>query len=385
MVYHSCIGKPEDLITNQRYYDQDYWMEAFAQRQPTALSFYPGERPHSTALLPIQAMVDEYRAMGIEKYRDAFLGAWDVYTAHYKHTGGPTAICEAGGPYPPDTYYITTGHNGENCGSIYWLWINQRLMQLYPEEEKYIFEIEEVVYNTLMNCLAGNGYRYHTRLHGKKDKAENVSSCCQVSATIAISTLPQYIYTANNEGVYVNLFISSRYDSDFGRLNMETDFPISGKVVIKVDPRIRDSRFNINIRIPCWADRETEFFINGNPVGTAKPGARMAINREWKTGDIVSFTIPFGLKLVHYTGTDQADNNLPRYTLLYGPVLMALEAKDCLDETVIPHIRMKPSELLEILKPGKDPLHFEVAGTAYTYMPYWDVGNEGFTCVPIIY
>ncbi|MDR1025108.1 MAG: glycoside hydrolase family 127 protein, partial [Treponema sp.] len=337
------------------------------------------------ALLPVEAIADEYRATGDGKYLNALLGAWDIYHDHYKHTGGPTAICEMHGPYPPGTRYITTGHNGETCGSVFWAWINQRLVQLYPREEKYIAQIEEVVYNTLCNCRDERGHtRYHIRLHGKKDGAGNVNSCCQVSSTMAISSIPQYIYLTNQDTVFVNLFIPSEFDSSFGKLTMETDFPVSGRVTVGVDPTAGEGRFTISVRAPCWINGPMAVSVNGTFAAGGTAGGRITINRLWKKGDTISFTIPYGFRPVHYTGTDQAEDNGSRYTMLYGPILMALDA-DCKDPQTIPRIKGSPADLIASLKPTPgSPLHFPVPGTAYTYMPYWDAKNEGFTCLPVI-
>jgi hypothetical protein len=385
LVYHSDVGKPEDIITSMRYLDQDFWFQAFAEGQPMAFSHYPGERPHCYDLLPVETIADEYIATGDQKYFDALMGAWEIYYHYYKHTGGPTGICETNGPYPPGSRYITTGHNGETCGSVFWEWINQRLMLLYPNEEKYIAQIEEVVYNTLVNCRDEKGFtRYHIRLHGKKDGAFNANTCCQVSSTIAISAIPQYIYLTGPDGVFVNLFIPSRFDSDFGKLSMETDFPQSGKVQISVEPRREGERFNISVRIPGWASDAVTVLVNGEAAGSGTGGERIVLNRAWKKGDVISFVIPFGFSLVHYTGTDQAEGNLPRYTLLYGPILMALDGGGA-DDKNIPRLKTTPEKLIASLKPSQGKvLHFPVPGTDYTILPYWDAKDTGFTCVPII-
>jgi DUF1680 family protein len=289
------------------------------------------------------------------------------------------------GPYPPGTRYITTGHNGETCGSVFWGWINQRLMQIYPAEEKYIAQIEEVIFNTLINCRDERSYtRYHIRLHGKKDEAANANTCCQVSSTIAISSIPQYIYLSGRDGVFINLFIPSRFDSDFGKLSMATDFPQSGKVSITVEPRLEGERFTISVRVPGWASGAVTALVNGKAAGNACGGERIVLNRAWKKGDVISFVIPFGFSLVHYTGTDQAEGNLPRYTLLYGPILMALDGGGA-DDNNIPRLKTTPEKLIASLKPAQGKvLHFPVPGTDYTILPYWDAKDTGFTCVPII-
>jgi DUF1680 family protein len=285
--------------------------------------------------------------------------------------------------------YITTGHNGETCGSVFWAWINQRLVQLYPNEEKYIAQIEEAIYNTLCNCRDEKGYtRYHIRMHGKKHGTGNENTCCQVSSTIMISSLPQYIYLTNSDGVFVNLFIPSRLDSAFGRLTLETNFPQSGAVSIVVEPRHEGDRFAVSIRVPGWAAGPVTALVNGEPAGTACGGKRIVLNRAWKNGDVISFTLPLGFRLAHYTGADQAADNLPRYTLLYGPLLMALDAAGSspkADDGYIPRLRTTPEKLIAALKPAKDkPLHFPVPGTDYIIMPCWDTKEEGFTCAPLI-
>jgi hypothetical protein len=386
LVYRSEIGKPEDMITNERYFDQDCWFDTLANRQPMAFIAYPGERPHCYVLLSIETIADEYLITGDEKYLKALLGAWEVYNRYYRHIGGQTAICEIDGPYPPGSYFITTGHNGETCGHVFWGWINERLMQLYPHEEKYIAQIEGLIYNTLLNDRTEEGHtRYHIRLHGKKDTAGNPGSCCQVSSTMAIASIPQYIYLTNKDGVFVNLFIPSEFDSQFGKIAMKTDFPFSGKVDLTIGPVQNIGRFNISIRVPGWALSEVSFLINGSFAGEGKPGERIVLNREWRMGDCISFVIPYGPQLYLYTGTDQSPDNYSRYTMLYGPVLMALNAPECKGPDVIPRIRMKPESLLAALKPMADnPLHFPVPGSNYTFIPYWDADDEGFTCVPVI-
>jgi DUF1680 family protein len=169
---------------------------------------------------------------------------------------------------------------------------------------------------------------------------------------------------------------------------METDFPQSGKVAITVEPRREGERFTISVRVPLWAAGAVTALVNGAAAGTACGGERIVLNRAWEKGDVLSFVIPFGFSLVPYTGTDQAEGNLPRYTLLYGPILMALDgggAASGADTKNIPRLRTTPEKLIASLKPAQGKaLHFPVPGTDYTILPYWGANDTGFTCVPII-
>ncbi|MDR3174752.1 MAG: glycoside hydrolase family 127 protein [Treponema sp.] len=388
LVYLSPVGKADDLITSMRYLDQDYWTKALAEGIPLCFVDYPGERPHCYDLLSIETIADEYLATGDEKYLKALIGAWEVFNRYYKHVGGYVAICEIPvPPYSPLSYYVSSHGTGETCGQIFWAWINQRLMQLYPKEEKYVAQIEEMIYNTLV-CGRKEGYIGsvgYISLHGKKGGHfhGNSNSCCQVSSSMAVSALPQYIYMTNESTVFVNLFIASRFDSSFGKITMETDFPYSGKVGITVEPLQKAARFDISLRIPYWAEGDTAVMVNGSSAGVGKAGERFTLNRPWEKGDRISFTLVFGPRLYKYTGVDQSPDNKPRYTMLCGPILMAVKDPLCIDGSVITHIDMDADTLMKALKPDR-PLHFPVPGTDYLFVPYWELGDEGFTCLPVI-
>jgi DUF1680 family protein len=380
LMYHSPAGKAEDLITSKRYLDQDYWMEALAEKQPLALSHYPGERPHCYDLLAFEALADEYRATGEQKYLDALLGGWELYRDNYKHQGGATAICEAEGPYPPKSYYITTGHNGETCGSVFWIWINHRLMQIYPGEEKYAGEIEEAIVNVILACRTEAGHtRYHNRLHGKKEEGLNQNTCCEVSSTNLISSLPEYIYMTGDDGVYVNLFLNSELDHEGFHLRLETDFPKSGAIKIVI---LSGGEYTLRIRIPAWVRRELPLLVNGKEALSAKGGVYAALHRSWQEGDTIGFTLPFILRAAEYTGFDQSEDNKSRYALYCGPVLLALTGN--FTETEIPHLAFSPEALEQNLIPQGN-LRFKVKDhDIYRFIPYYAVQDEVFTCFPIL-
>ena len=78
MMYLSPVGVANDLIVTERYYDQDYWIEALRHRETLCISHYPGERPHCYDLLGLEAFVDQYRATGASKYIDAAIGGWEI-------------------------------------------------------------------------------------------------------------------------------------------------------------------------------------------------------------------------------------------------------------------------------------------------------------------
>jgi hypothetical protein len=156
LMYFSPVGKPEDLVAAERYFVQDFFLEASARKEPLSLSHYPFHVPHSYVLLAYKAWLDHYRATGAAKYLEAAKGAWSIVHDHYLHIGGTLAICEHKcGTYPPGSYYLRVTkehHTGETCGSVFWADINHRLLQFFPAEARYADEIERSIYNAVLAC-----------------------------------------------------------------------------------------------------------------------------------------------------------------------------------------------------------------------------------------
>ncbi len=387
-VYLSPIGKPEDLKTAEKYYVQKWWMDGLAQRDPKAVSDYKLDRPHSYEIVGFEAYLDHYRATGQKPYLDAMLGAWDIMHDDFEHVGGQIAICE-GMRYPAKSFYIrNTAHTGELCGSVFWVGFNHRFMQLFPDQEKYANEIEKSIYNIgLANQGDGFGIRYHARLHGRKDGPTRSNTCCEGQGTRLYGSLPKYIYSTTADGLYVNLFESSTITFQQGNVSLKvkqtTDFPYRPDVAlsVSVDKPVRSI---LRVRIPSWATGPMVINVNGAVIASGTPGTYQPIDRTWKDGDEVRFTLPIDFKVTQYEGVDRVVGN-ERYWIEYGPVLMAVVGP--IDSRDTAHIFVKPSAIKEWIKPilGK-PLRFSINGDSTQILaPYFDVGQaETFDCVPNI-
>lgn len=379
LVYHTPVGRPEDLTVTRRFYDQDYWMDALTRRVPESFSHYPGERPHCYALLELEALLDEYRATGSDRYLQAALGGWEVYRGGYEQIGGSTAICEENGPYPYGSRYITTGCVGETCGSVFWIWINHRLLRLFPEEEKYAAEMELSLYNVLAACRTPGGRtRYHNRLHGKKEKGSFAGSCCEVSSTLLLSDLPGLVYTLGEDSVSVDLYAASALETETLSLRTETDFPRSNEV--KITLLSKNGRpVALRLRVPRWNGGDLTVYENGRPVARGKPGTFITLKRAFSPDRPITFSLSPRLRAEEYRGWDQGEKGR-RFAVLYGPVLMAFRGD--FDPRQIP-------VLCPDLGDGQlgfskiDPLHYAVnAGKLRDLVPYYEVQEETFTCFP---
>ncbi|MCX7008674.1 MAG: glycoside hydrolase family 127 protein [Kiritimatiellaeota bacterium] len=386
-MYFTPVGKPQDLQVIQRYFQENYWLEQLAARKPEAIWQYPYDHPHNYLITSLEPYLDQYRATGKQLYLDAALGGWELYHDNWEHVGGSIAICEMD-VYPPKSYLLHK-HTGELCGSVFWVRYNQRFHLLNPDEEKYVNEIEKSIYNVGLADLIGTRIQYHTHLVGKKFDHEyaNVgNTCCEGQGTRLYGSLPEYIYTLADDGLYVDLFAASSIECKVGgqklQLKMETTFPFQPDVNLKLK-LAQATQAKLRVRIPTWVAADVPVCVNGAKVATGKPGTYVVLDRSWNDGDAITFTLPMAFKLSHYAGAERVKGQ-EQYALEYGPILLAVVGP--MDEKQGVSLPIQPKELVQKLKPQPGhPLHFAIEGDAtHEYIPYWEVADQVFTCYPIL-
>jgi len=389
-MYHTPEGRPEDIQVVQRYFQENYWLEQLARREEAAIWQYPYDRPHCYLITALEAYMDLYRATGAEHYLDAVTGGWDLYHNKWQHVGGTIAICEES-VYPPASYRLHA-KTGELCGSSFWSFLSQRFHALYPDREKYAGEIEKSIYNVaLANQVGAQGIRYTACLVGRKqnkagNQGMNMNTCCEGQGTRLFGAMPEFIYSQAPDGLYVNLFAASsiewRQDGQPLRLQMATDFPFRPDVELRIAAS-RPVRAKIRVRVPAWAAKDLAIRVNGGASVTGRAGSYVTLDRLWRTGDTISFTLPMDFRMTRYTGVEGTGQEL--YALEYGPILMALVGE--VDDHGGATVRAASADLPKRLRPkAGQPLHFAIDGDPrYEYLPYWQVvADQLFTCYPAL-
>ncbi len=374
-VADSDIGKPEDMLFNQKYLDQHYWEAELLRKNPVSFSNYPGDRPHCYGLLELLALAYEYRLTGDQHYLDALLGGWEIYKNHYKHVGGITTMCERDGPYMPGSYQLDIGHNGETCGSVFWIWINEQLQQMFPENTAYAQEIEEAMLNVVPSILSAEGRtRYHNKLQGRKDPGERIGSCCELMSTFLFSDLPKYVYMQSADSLLVNQYISSSVEGENMSVTMDADITGTNRIDLTVTKAPEES-YGVKLRIPQWA-KDAKIFINDVAIMSGICGTYATLQRVWTAGDRITVTFTPEIRTVCYTGIEQPEDGQKRYALFYGPYLMALTD---VPEGSIPRLDIRVSAL----KPEKREDGVLTVNENAKFVPYWMIEDETtFNCFP---
>lgn len=381
----SPVGKPADAQVIQRYYQEDGWLRGLAKREKEQVWQYPYDRPHCYLLTNLEAYLDMYLITGEPLYRDAVLGAWELYRAHWQQAGGSISIIEFQVD-PPDSNYLHQ-ELGELCGSSFWVFMSQRFQLLNPDDERFVTEIEKSIYNVGMaNQDGGMGLRYHTILEGKKEQSTHHNSCCEGQGTRLLGSLPEHIYSIAPNGIYVNLYEPSMIDWQQNgqpiQLVVETKFPYETKVqaTVKTSSPVKS---NIRIRVPSWATSTMDVSVNGKAADSGSPGTYMALDRLWAEGDTIEFTLPASIRVRRYTGGDQIAGKM-RCSFEYGPILLAAIGSRRVE--LLMDKGHDAEQLAGYLEPvAGSPLHFAVYGdSGQIFMPYWLVRDEEFTCYPVV-
>jgi DUF1680 family protein len=395
LAYFAPGGTPGDVLAAYKHVHPE-WMRLLAERKLEAIWRMPSH-PHSAYCYAWIGFLDIYRATGDRRLLDAMRGGWELYRGHWQHPDGTLAICE-GGVYPPDTRFITpTAHTGETCSMVWWAKFNHKLHQLFPANERYIAEVEKVIYNVGLANL-GRSISYHTRLEGRKDSPAIEHTCCEVVGSYLYATLPEYIYSIADDGLFVNLYepssIAWRKADQSLQLTMSSRFPFHPEVALRFNSE-KPLALKLRIRTPAWVANDMPIKVNGQELAIGKPGSYVVLDKTWSDGDRVDFTLPMDFCATLYEGADQIPEH-KRYSILYGPVLMAavgpLGEKVPLPDfgkeksyTYLMRVVGDPTKPQAWLNRKEDqPLNFTIEGQTEAYLkPYWLVGDqETFTCFP---
>src|ERR1017187_7801380 len=107
--------------------------------------------------------------------------------------------------------------------------------------------------------VAKIGMRYHTFLEGKKCDLDAGNTCCEVQGTRLYGSLPEYIYSTAEDGLYVNLYepstIKWQVSSKTVSLTMRSKFPFEPQVAVKVTVA-QPVVMKLRVRVPAWASQD---------------------------------------------------------------------------------------------------------------------------------
>lgn len=151
-----------------------------------------------------------------------------------------------------------------------------------------------------------------------------------LSANVArlLSSIGGYAYEASEKELYMNLFIGGDMKAELNggenRFHVETGYPWNGTVKVTVE-NDADTEFAFAIRVPGWCI-SWNLTVNGEKAEYAIVKGYAYLNRTWKSGDTVEFTMEMPVQLI--SANPRVREDIGKVAVMRGPVVFCLEETD---------------------------------------------------------
>ncbi|MBH0112051.1 glycoside hydrolase family 127 protein [Novosphingobium sp. YJ-S2-02] len=250
---------------------------------------------------------------------------WDTVTQHHSYVIGGNADREYFSD--PDTIaQHLTESTCEHCNTYNMLKLTRQLYSWQPEAALFDY-YERAHLNHVLSAQNPHnaGFTYMTPMmsgaeRGYSQPGEEGFWCCVGSGMESHAKHGDSIYWQGEDTLFVNLFIPSRATwKDKGvALSMATDYPFEGDVRLTLDA-VKSSRFALALRIPGWSKGAVALRINGEVATVTPVNGYVRIDRRWKAGDVVDYSLPLDLRLESAPGAPDV------VSVLRGPMVMAAD------------------------------------------------------------
>lgn len=231
----------------------------------------------------------------------------------------------------------------ETCASIGLALFGLRMTKI-TKEASYMDIVERALYNTVLAGIAmdGKGFFYVNPLEVwpesciERTSKEHVKpvrqkwfgvACCPPNIARTLASLGQYIYLADNNSLYVNLFISNETIVEFEdkqvNLVMETNFPNDNNINIHLTSEL-EKEIILALRIPFYAENYT-VFLNDQTYKFEIDKGYAIIKGKFKN-DKIEIKFDSTAKFIYANPLVRADSG--KVAITKGPLVYCLEEAD---------------------------------------------------------
>jgi DUF1680 family protein len=240
----------------------------------------------------------------------------------------------------------------ETCASVGLMMASQRLLNSQGSG-RYADVIERALYNTILASVSEDGTKYFytnpMEMWPERSRKRNdmkdifperqgwyVCACCPPNILRTLMSLGQYIYSADDNGIYVNLYIGSTVSltmnaSDTGKgqkviLEQESSYTQNGKVQFSVHCS-KPMNFTLGLHIPYWCQRFSVKVNNESVQAEEKVrDGFLYLKRTFSDGD--SIQILFEKEPVYIYSDDRVPYNAGKVAVQDGPFIYCTEQID---------------------------------------------------------
>lgn len=231
----------------------------------------------------------------------------------------------------------------ETCASIGLALFGLRMTKI-TKEANYMDIVEKALYNTVLSGIAmdGKGFFYVNPLEVwpasciERTSKEHVKpvrqkwfgvACCPPNIARTLASLGQYIYLADEDKLYVNLFVSNQAEFQFGEkkvsLEVETNFPNENNIKIHLTSQSEET-ISLALRIPSYAENYT-ILVNEKPYKFEIDKGYAIIAGKFKN-DILQINFDAPARFVYANPLVRADSG--KIAITKGPLVYCIEEVD---------------------------------------------------------
>ena len=264
-----------------------------------------------------------YELTGDARYRRIAEFFWTQVTQHRAYATGGTSNDEHWRA-DPDKLAAELGYSTQECCCTYNMLKLTRHLFSWSPEARYFDYYERAMWNGIVGTMnPKNGLTmYYVPLatgYWKVFASPRGSFwCCTGTGVESFSKLADSIYFHDENGVYVNLFVSSEVDWEEKGIRIQQDASLTSRHETRL--RIlsaKPTQLAVRIREPYWTDGKMTVTLNGKPANATRAGGYLVVDRTWANADDLRATLPMDLH-VH----PMPDDNTLQ-AVMYGPWVLA--------------------------------------------------------------
>jgi DUF1680 family protein len=305
-----------------QYLDDSTWFDPLAGNKNVL-----GAKHAYSYVNSLSSAMQAYLILGSEKHLRAAKNAFAMLTAQSFATGGwgPDEMLREAASDDLNASLANTHNSFETpCGSYAHFKVTRYLLRV-TSDSRYGDSMERVMYNTVLGAKPmrsdGRAFYYADyNFAGRKVYSNHRFPCCsgtlpQVAADYRINT-----YFRDLRGIYVNLYLPSSvrwiHHGAKVSLRQSSAYPFEDSVYFELTTSV-SKEFELNLRIPEWA-QGARIEVNGKRwPGSPLPGTFATISRLWHSGDRVNMQLPLRM---HLEAIDSQHSNT--VALLCGPLVL---------------------------------------------------------------
>jgi len=215
----------------------------------------------------------------------------------------------------------------ETCNTYNMLKLTRHLFAIEPSAELMDF-YERALYNQILGSIDPQKGMVtyfvpmkpgHFKVYSTPD---NSFWCCTGTGMENHAKYADTIFFHDDRSLYLNLFIPSelKWKAKGLTVRQETKFPETDNTRLSFHCR-KPLSLSLKVRWPAWAQKGIQVTVNGEEAKIdGKPGSYVAIEREWREGDVVEIRLPMSLRTEPLPG-----NNRRIVAIFQGPIVLAGE------------------------------------------------------------